>query len=132
MGIFDGLFNKSEVKIEDEAAKLNWLPLKSIDELNSITDSDDQVSVIFKHSTRCIISKNVLRQFEIKNTNLNHIINFYYLDLLSYRSISDAIIKKFQVIHQSPQLIVIKDGKTLAHDSHYEIINLDLKKFTPI
>ena len=48
-------------------------------------------------------------------------IDFYYLDLINYRPISNQIAEDFQVVHQSPQLIVIKDGKAIYHDSHYSI-----------
>ena len=53
----------------------------------------------------------------------------YYLDLLSYRELSNEIGYEFQILHQSPQLLVIKNGGVVAHASHYDIAQIDLKKF---
>ncbi len=63
----------------------------------------------------------VLRQFE-QNYNLDpDSVKFYFLDLLSYRDISNKIASIFNVPHQSPQLIVIKNGKSIYDASHSEI-----------
>jgi bacillithiol system protein YtxJ len=65
------------------------------------------------------------RQFEIDNAN----VKLYFLDLLSFRDISNEIAIRFQVFHQSPQLIVLKDGNTIHHSSHYQIDADLLKQF---
>ena len=51
------------------------------------------------------------------------------MDLLSYRDISNETGYKFQVMHQSPQLLIIKNGAVVAHESHGAISNLDIKQF---
>ena len=56
-------------------------------------------------------------------------LDLYYLDLLSYRDVSNEVGYKFQVIHQSPQLLVIKNGVVVAHDSHGAINEIDLSRF---
>ena len=62
-----------------------------------------------------------LRQFEkqLNTDNNNH--KIYFLDLLSFRELSNEIAIRFQVFHQSPQLIIIKNGNTIHHSSHYQI-----------
>jgi len=55
--------------------------------------------------------------------------DFYYLDLLSYRSVSNEVGIKFQVIHQSPQLLVIKNGVVVASASHGAISDLVLEDY---
>jgi bacillithiol system protein YtxJ len=55
-------------------------------------------------------------------------LKLYYLDLLNYRDISDEIGAQFQVMHQSPQLLIIKNEIAVAHASHYDIMSIDLKK----
>jgi bacillithiol system protein YtxJ len=128
MGIFNNPFKGSkEPKIEKQ---LPWIALSSIGQLEEIKKkSSTKTQVIFKHSTRCGISRMVMNQF-IDSYALNEdIIDLYYLDLLNYREVSDEVGYKFQVIHESPQLLVIKNGMTVAHASHSGINALDLSKF---
>ena len=123
MGIFKGLFGKSTEKVGRPI--INWIPLtdsKQLDEI--IENSGTKYQAIFKHSTRCGISSGVLRQFERQEDTGE--IDFYYLDLLSFRSISDEIASKFGVLHQSPQLLVFKDGAVTAHGSHYDIMSVKI------
>jgi bacillithiol system protein YtxJ len=71
----------------------------------------------------------VLNQFvDIYELNTDQI-DLYFLDLLSYRSVSDEVGFKFQVMHQSPQLLVIKNGEVVAHASHGQINAVDLSRF---
>lgn len=127
MGILDKVFGKSETA--PKKVKIDWIPLVSIEQLDAVLENKEKTSVLFKHSTRCGISSGVLRQFESKNEELNGSLDFYYLDLLNYREISNSIAEKFQVFHQSPQAVVVKNGETVADASHYDIINIDLEKF---
>ena len=85
--------------------------------------------MIFKHSTRCGISRMVLKQFESNYDIDPSQMKLYFLDLLSNRDVSDEVGYKFQVMHQSPQLIVIKNGVAVAHASHHSINASELKKF---
>jgi bacillithiol system protein YtxJ len=127
MGILDKVFGKSESA--PKKVKIDWIALNSIEQLDSVLNNSEKTSVLFKHSTRCAISSGVLRQFETKNEELNGKLDFYFLDLLNFRDISSAIAEKFQVFHQSPQAVVVKNGETVADGSHYDIINIDLERF---
>jgi bacillithiol system protein YtxJ len=125
MGIFNSLF-KSETK------ESNWpgQQLESADQLEVlISTSFKTPQLIFKHSTRCSISRFVLADFIAHFGYSSNEFGAYYLDLLSYREISNAIAQRFEVHHQSPQLIVIKNGKAIAHASHEGINELQLSKF---
>lgn len=117
-------------KQEKEEKVLPWIPLNLIDQLHEIEEkSKIKTQVIFKHSTRCGISRMVLNQF-VNNYNLTEKeLDLYYLDLLSYRNVSDEVGFKFQVFHQSPQLLVIKNGIVVAHESHGAIQFIDLEKY---
>ena len=77
--------------------------------------------LIFKHSTRCSISTMALNRIESSNNNERIVNHCYYLDLLNHRVISNQISKEFGVIHASPQILVIKNGKCLYHTSHNNI-----------
>lgn len=108
-----------------------WIPLTSSKQLEDVLkQSQEKPVVIFKHSTRCGISRMVLRQFEKQLTIELNQAKFYFLDLLTYREISNEIATNFQVNHQSPQLIIIKSGTVVYQCSHYEIDATDLTKYT--
>ncbi len=102
---------------------MNWNNLENPDQLNQIIDESTNVNIlIFKHSTRCSISRATLDRLE-RNWKESEIPNVkpYFLDLLAYRSISNAIAEQFQVEHQSPQVLIIRDGKSVYDNSHYGI-----------
>lgn len=85
--------------------------------------SADKPQLIFKHSTRCMISKSVLRKFKIKMTDVDKY-DIYYLDILAHGNLSDAISQRYGIAHESPQLIQIENGKATKYASHYKISDL--------
>lgn len=97
-----------------------WHKIESENDLNTaIENSNIKNVVIFKHSTRCVISKTVLKNFENEAENSNtENIDFYYLDLLNYRNISNEIAEQFNITHQSPQVILIKNEEAIYNASH--------------
>lgn len=121
------MFSTSDEK--QSASKVGWIQLTDLGQLNEIIDLSTQKSVaIFKHSTRCSVSRMVLKQFE-NEFDLQDKVVPYFLDLLEHRDISNEIASRFGVQHQSPQLIVIKDGKAIYNASHESIDTLKLKQF---
>jgi bacillithiol system protein YtxJ len=110
-------------------SKMEWRPITDLGQLNEIiTVSNDKLVVIFKHSTRCIISKSALKQFENEFDCHDKVVP-YFLDLLEHRNISNEISNRFDVVHQSPQLILIKEGKAVYNASHESIDALKLEQF---
>ena len=90
--------------------------------------SDPETQFIFKHSTRCGISRMVMNQFESAyDVDINA--DLHYLDLLNYRDVSNEVGYKFQVMHQSPQMLVVKNGVVVSHASHGAINEVDLGRF---
>ncbi|AXT63532.1 bacillithiol system redox-active protein YtxJ [Aquimarina sp. AD10] len=119
MGIFNKLFGSEGKEPKEEKQPLPWQELKTIDQLNTITKaSKTKTQAIFKHSTRCGISRMVIRNFESSFDLTADEVDLYYLDLLNHRNISDEISAKFQVFHESPQFIVIRNGVAVHHSSH--------------
>ena len=113
-----------------EETYLNWTPLNSVAEISTIIElSKTQSVLIFKHSTSCGISRMVVKQFESLFNEENKQLKVYYLDLLNFREVSSKISEVFQVVHQSPQLIVIKNGVSVYDESHNEITKVNLSKF---
>lgn len=84
-----------------------------------IRKSADSSQVIFKHSIRCSISSVAKGRLERAEQPGN--IDFYYLDLINYRNISNKVADVFGVEHESPQVLVIKDGKCIYDQSHMGI-----------
>lgn len=127
MGIFNKIFGGTSQPKEEKI--LPWIPLTAVSQLKAIAEkSKSKTQIIFKHSTRCGISKMVINQF-IDAYNLDLNVDLYYLDLLNYRETSNEVGYKFQVMHQSPQLLVIKNEVVVVHASHGAINEIDLPKF---
>lgn len=128
MGLFSKLFSGSAEQKDERT--LPWRDLTNLDQLQVIKEASiTKTQVIFKHSIRCGISRMVINQF-VKDFDFSESdMDLYYLDLINNRAISNAVEDIFQVIHESPQVLVIKKGVVVAHDSHGGINDLDLKSF---
>lgn len=96
---------------------MNWIDLTTEEQLSKIGEaSAEQPVVIFKHSTRCSISAMAKSRLERAAAPAN--VSFYYLDLIRYRHISDKIAHDYQVEHESPQVLLIKNGACVYDESH--------------
>lgn len=127
MNLFKNLFGSEDE--QKNTSNVTWNQLTDLGELNEIiTISEEKPVVIFKHSTRCSISRMALKQFENQYDAQENIVP-YFLDLLKHRDISNEIAIQFNVQHQSPQILVIKDGKSVYNASHSDIDADDLKRF---
>lgn len=104
---------------------MNWIILNSQEQLNQIKSSGGY-HAIFKHSTRCPVSMMAKRRFEMGRDEIPQDLPVYYLDLLAYREISNAIAEQFSVHHESPQLLLIKDGECIYEASHSDITTEEL------
>jgi len=109
---------------------MNWNSLTQEAQLQAIDEeSANQPVFIFKHSTRCSISAMALNRLESKwQPGDEATIKPYYLDLLNYRPISAAIAQRYGVEHESPQVLVIQNGKCTFSASHNSIRYDDLVK----
>jgi len=99
---------------------MNWTSLESADQINSIKQRQGY-SIIFKHSTRCSISMMVKKRFELDWDILPRDLQLYFLDLIKHRELSNQIASDFLVYHESPQLLLIKDGECILDLSHGQI-----------
>ena len=99
---------------------MHWIHLTNEEQLKQIASkSQNKPQVIFKHSTRCSISAVALQRLQKVSQPAG--IDFYFLDLLSYRPLSNKIADVFKVPHQSPQVLIIKEGKCVYEESHMGI-----------
>ena len=97
-------------------------------ELKNTTDLEQALAnsfegeiLIFKHSTRCGISRMALKNFEFDIDSNAGFENYYYLDLIAHRDLSNKIAEDLGVKHESPQLLYIKDGRVIKNQSHHQI-----------
>ena len=129
MGLFGSLFSgNSDSKKEEKT--LPWIPLQSINQLDEIAEkSKSKTQVIFKHSTTCGISRMVLNMFVDTYNVSESQLDLYFLDLHLHRDVSNETGIKFQVVHQSPQLLIIKNGVTVFHTSHGAISEVSLEQY---
>lgn len=108
-------------RIQQITSFMDWRKLTSIFEFDKILmQSLNQGSafILFKHSTRCMVSKMALRSFE---SDFSGGIPAYFVDLIQYRDLSNHISSITGVHHQSPQVLIIKKGEVTYHASHYSI-----------
>src|ERR1700754_3434329 len=96
---------------------MNWIHLIHEDQIEEIRNrSRTRPQVIFKHSIRCGISSMALSRLERTYTPMNA--DFYLLDIISYRSISNLVAAEFDVHHESPQVLVISNEECVYDESH--------------
>ena len=98
---------------------MQWINLSDRQQVDAIKQASG-FSVIFKHSTRCSISRMALKQFE-RDYDLDETVDAFFLDLIEHRDVSNEIANRFNVYHESPQLILIKNGKAVYNVSHSDI-----------
>jgi bacillithiol system protein YtxJ len=99
---------------------MNWKNIEDYNQVQNLVEaSHKQPQVIFKHSTRCSIS--VMAKNRLERSGFPEQIQFHYLDLLQYRDISNKIADQFSVYHQSPQILLIKNGKCIFEETHSAI-----------
>jgi bacillithiol system protein YtxJ len=104
-----------------------WKTLEHIAALDAIAEhSFSKPQVLFKHSTRCSISTMALNRLVRLDDVFYQQADFYYLDLIAHRDVSAAIAERFHVHHESPQVIVLKQGDATYDASHMEITTAEL------
>jgi len=106
---------------------MNWIPLNSESDLQTIIDkSSERPQVIFKHSTRCSISS--MAKNRLERSDVPEGLDFYYLDLIAHRPLSNKIAEVFSVYHESPQVLLIRNGECVYDESHSGISMQELEE----
>lgn len=120
---------ESLIRLSNFPTPMKWIELTTQAQLEQLQqESKEKTVLIFKHSTTCSISKTALSRLE-RNWNeqeLPHVMP-YFLDLLSFRPLSNSIAASFDVEHQSPQVLIIKNGQSVYDTSHLDIDYRSLK-----
>lgn len=129
MGLFDKVFKSERDIVKKEIEEVPWHALTESRQLEEIEqESQDLPVVIFKHSTRCGISRMVLNNFE-RGYDLpkDKQVKLYFLDLIANRDISNEVASRFGVRHESPQMIILKNKEVVHHASHHSVDLEDVK-----
>jgi bacillithiol system protein YtxJ len=109
-------------KTRDAGLPEDWQTIESELQLQAaIDESYERPVVLFKHSVTCGISAGAKYRLEQEWDFKREELSFYYLDLLAFRSLSNKIADVLDVTHQSPQVIIINDGKAIYSTSHHMI-----------
>ncbi len=96
---------------------MDWIELTNEDQLEAIRkESAEKTQVIFKHSTRCSISS--MAKSRLERATFPEELSFHLLDLIRYRSLSNKIEEQFNVYHESPQVLIIRNGECVYDESH--------------
>lgn len=110
---------------------MNWKILTSEEQIEDLKKiSSEKTQLVFKHSTRCSIS--IMIKTRLEKETFPESIDFFYLDLLKYRNLSNKLAEDFNVHHESPQVLLIKNGDCIYEESHNgirmeEILNASLQ-----
>lgn len=128
MGIFKKFFGEKSTEPNLEHKALAWVPLEEEAQLDHIFDlSFKKPQLIYKHSTTCGISSMVLHMFTKGYELDEERVHMYFLDIHRNRELSNNIARKFQVRHESPQMIILNKGQVTAHASHGAIVDLNIQ-----
>ncbi|MFP4093654.1 MAG: bacillithiol system redox-active protein YtxJ [Cyclobacteriaceae bacterium] len=107
---------------------INWKKLETPTELKALIEaSKTRPVIIFKHSTRCSISSMALSRLE-RDWKEDEQATPYFVDLVRHRDVSNAVAETFNIRHESPQLLLIKDGQCIYDTSHMGISYRELQQ----
>ncbi len=130
MGIWDSVFGSANEASGEGQQSVRWNPLTESEELNALKEASFQrPQVIFKNSRSCGISGMTKRRFEVEAGRLTEDMDFHLLVIQKSRDLSAQIATYFQVRHESPQVLLVKDGVVVAHASHWQIDAMALEDY---
>lgn len=130
MGIFSKLFGNNNAEGEGRKSAIPWIPFINSEQLEQIKiGSALKPQFIYKHSTTCGISSMVLRVLEGTLGASEPAADFFFLDLHRHRELSRAVAAEFRIRHESPQLLIVKDGKVRMAASHGAIADINFNEY---
>ncbi len=122
MGWLNSLFGNKNGGGGHSDQSLPWIPLESSEQLDElIRKSGERPQVIFKHSITCGVSSMAIKQFAFNYGASEKNMDIHLLDVRRYREVSNLVAQRFGIVHESPQILVIRDGKVVNHASHAAI-----------
>ena len=127
MGLLNSLFGEGKEDKNDQDKGIEWLPLQSTVQIEALEQASYiRPQLIYKHSTSCGISSVVFRMFNKRYAFDGGRADLHFLDLRAFREVSNEVSDRFGIRHESPQLLIIKEGKAILNASHGAIPEINL------
>lgn len=105
-----------------QTTQTDWIALNSEDQIDKIiSDSEQRPQIIYKHSTLCPVSAQAYRRLKLVDADVSQSADIYYLDVIAARPVSNAVAERFRIQHESPQILLIRNGRLVWDESHYGI-----------
>lgn len=114
------LFRNNEESSEIRELETELTDLAKFNELIDL--SFKEKVYLFKHSTRCGISFIVFQKFKKRMKETKQ--RYFFINIPKHRVVSNEVSDRLKIVHESPQLIIIKDGTAAQHESHYDLLNI--------
>jgi bacillithiol system protein YtxJ len=128
MNVFKTWFGLPDEAASAEQPGFPWIYLHALSDIDAIDERRaKKLQMLFKHSTSCGLSGMMLRRFEQQWEGMGDQMDFCFLDVISHRELSREVARRYQVLHQSPQLLILNQGGLLRHASHGEIGGISLE-----
>jgi len=109
---------------------MEWYKITDSGDIDQVVnDSFAQPVLVYKHSPICGLSSNALQKLE-KGWNALEAkkLKPYFVDVVAQRPLSQGIAQRFKIMHQSPQVLLIRDGICVYDIAHFEISVKDLER----
>jgi bacillithiol system protein YtxJ len=107
------------------------MPLEHVDELRRlIAESESRPVLVFKHSHTCGVSWEALeeivahlneRESETSTRRTRSAAQYAMVTVQTHRAVSNAIAQKLGVRHETPQALLIRDGRVVWSASHFRV-----------
>ncbi|HKY03649.1 MAG TPA: bacillithiol system redox-active protein YtxJ [Blastocatellia bacterium] len=102
--------------------------LKSVSELDqALSESKEKPVLLFKHSTTCPISARAFREFKSHLNAADPNVSYRMITVQTARPVSNEVAQRLQVQHETPQAILIRDGREIWNASHFAITTAALE-----
>ena len=106
-----------------------FAPLVSPEQLDALLETSRQRPIaIFKHSGVCGTSAQAYDELEAFLQDGGSDADVYVVDVLANRQLSQAITARFSVRHESPQVLVVRNGEVRWHGSHFRVTAENVRK----
>jgi bacillithiol system protein YtxJ len=108
---------------------MNWINADSTEKLDEIKElSNSEKVLILKFSTGCGVNYAVRNLLEREWTDGEMRMKTYIVDVLASKELSGKIANDYAVEHESPQVLIIKNGKPVFTASHGRVLYSEIRK----
>ena len=99
------------------------MPLHDVESLDAaIAESRERPVLLFKHSRYCGVSCEALDELQAHNEGDGPDgVSYKMITVQTDRPVSDAIAQRLGIRHETPQAILLRDGKAVWNASHFRI-----------